>query len=98
MNISLLLTGLVLLAIGILFGLVTYGFGFICSWPVILIGFILFIFGFISPSPSSYKQQYTYSTGTFDTGETKRICPQCGKTMPMQSKYCPHCGKPNKYV
>ncbi|MBS3777920.1 MAG: hypothetical protein KGY50_01350 [Candidatus Thermoplasmatota archaeon] len=97
MNLSLFLTGIILMSIGILFGFATFGFGFICSWPVVLIGFIMFILGIVSPSSASYKQPDSYTYNPYNTQQTKRICPNCGKTMPLQSKHCPHCGKENKY-
>lgn len=82
------------MGVGVLFTLATLGFGIICSWPLILIGFILFILGIISPGRSSYKQ---YSSNEVQIGETKRICSNCGKTMSLNATYCPHCGQPNKY-
>ena len=97
MNSSLLFSGLALMAIGFLFAIVTFGFGIICSWPILLIGFIMFILGIVSPSPKSYKQPTSFSSHPMGTQQTKRICPNCGKTMPLQAKYCPHCGKENKY-
>lgn len=85
------------MAVGVLFTIVTFGFGIICSWPLLLIGFIMIILGIILPSSSTYTQPKSSSSYQYQQGETKRICPNCGKTMPMQSKYCPHCGQKNKY-
>lgn len=97
MNLSLLLTGIVLMAIGFLFAVVTFGFGIICSWPLLLIGFIMFILGIVSPSPKSYKQPTNTFYQQMGNQHTKQICPNCGKTMPIQAKFCPNCGKENKY-
>jgi hypothetical protein len=95
MNLSLIFMGIGLMAIGFIFAVVTFGFGIICSWPLLLIGFILVLIGIISPYRISYKQS---SKAYSSTGqEIKRICPNCGKTMPMNTKYCPHCGNENKY-
>lgn len=91
MNFSAIILGILLMVVGVLFTLATLGFGIICSWPLILIGFILFILGIISPGRYSYKQP------SAQVGETKRICSNCGKTMPLDATYCPHCGQPNKY-
>lgn len=94
MNISALILGILLMAVGFLFTVATFGFGLICSWPLLLIGFVLFILGIISPGPSSYRQPRSYEP---TMGETKRICPNCGKTMPVNATYCPHCGQPTRY-
>jgi len=94
MNLSAIILGILLMIVGILFTLVTLGIGLICSWPLILIGFILFILGILSPGRYSYKQP---SSNEPRVGETKRICPNCGKTMPLDAKYCTHCGHVNKY-
>lgn len=95
MNLSLILTGIGLMAIGFLFAVVTFGFGIICSWPLLLIGFILFLLGIISPASSTYRQPPPSYSRTGN--EIKRICPHCGRTMSMNTKYCPHCGNENKY-
>jgi len=93
MNISTIGLGILLMAVGFLFAFVTFGFGIICSWPLILIGFILFILGFVTPSRSfSESQSFNQSYN-----ETKRVCAHCGKSMPLHAPYCPHCGEKNKY-
>ena len=94
MNLSAIILGTIIMVVGVLFTLATLGFGIICSWPLILIGFILFVLGIISPAKSSYKQ---HSSNEPQVGETKRICSHCGKTMPLDATYCPHCGQQNRY-
>ena len=94
MNLSLFFKGIFLMVIGVLFAVITFGFGIFCSWPLLLIGFIMIILGIISPSSSFYPQSNPFS-GKQNT--TKRICSNCGKTMSLNAKYCPHCGFENKY-
>ncbi|MDG6218337.1 MAG: hypothetical protein QCI00_02735, partial [Candidatus Thermoplasmatota archaeon] len=93
MNISSILLGLLLMIVGFILTVITFGFGIICTWPLILIGFILFIVGILSPSRFLYFQHPGYKT-QYD--ETKQICSSCGKTMPLHATHCPHCGQQNK--
>jgi hypothetical protein len=86
--------GIFLMVIGVLFAVITFGFGIICSWPLLIIGFIMIILGLISPSSSVYQQSSAFSG---KQNQTKRICSNCGKTMSLNAKYCPHCGNINKY-
>ena len=41
--------GIVLMVVGTIFTFVTLGFGFVCSFPLIFIGFIILIIGAIMP-------------------------------------------------
>ena len=41
--------GIVLMVVGTVFSFVTLGFGFVCSFPLIFIGFIILIIGAIMP-------------------------------------------------
>ena len=94
MNLSIFFMGIFLMVIGVLFAVITFGFGILCSWPLLLIGFIMIVLGIISPSASSYQQPSSFSR---KQNTTKRICAQCGKTMALHAKKCPHCGSENKY-
>lgn len=95
MNLSIFFIGIFLMVIGVLFAVITFGFGIICSWPLLLIGFIMIVLGIISPHSNSYQQFQSFSK---KQSETKRICTNCGKTMSLNEKFCPHCGFENKYM
>jgi RNA polymerase subunit RPABC4/transcription elongation factor Spt4 len=85
MNNTLIAVGVTLLVIGAIFTFITFGFGIICSWPLLLVGFILLIVGVVIPNeqtsaPNCYSSQ-------------ERRCPQCGRVIPFDSVTCPYCQK-----
>ena len=49
MNSKLTGIGIVFMIIGALFTFFTFGFGIVCTWPFILISFIIFIVGVVVP-------------------------------------------------
>ena len=45
MNFSAIIFGISLIFIGLFFTIITFGFGIICTWPIIFIGLILLMVG-----------------------------------------------------
>jgi hypothetical protein len=67
-----------------------------------VVGFILGLIGSIMglawhPSGQQYAQQPAYGTqpawGPQPMQQIRRICPQCGRVVDENVKYCPNCGK-----
>jgi uncharacterized membrane protein len=56
-GIVLLIIGVILMVFGAIFTFVTLGFGILCSWPLILVGFILVIIGAVLPGESKPTTQ-----------------------------------------
>jgi hypothetical protein len=82
---SLIITGILLIAAGMVFTILTFGLGAICTGPMIFIGIILVLVGFIFPvevktiqTPASLPLRY---------------CTNCGRSIPFDAKICPYCGK-----
>jgi len=92
MNLAAIVIGIILMIMGGIFTFVTLGFGLLCSWPVILIGLILFIVGLIVPSNRTTIIQQS-SVSTPQTQKPVRNCPGCGKAIPDDAYMCPYCGK-----
>ena len=88
MNSGLVAIGAILLVVGALFTFYTFGFGIVCTGPLMLIGFILFIIGLVIPE-SEIKIVET----SRKESETKRYCPNCGRNIPNDARVCPYCEK-----
>ena len=83
---------------GIFFTIFTFGFGIICTWPLILIGFILFIVGLVVPSNNTTVIQQTPACPPYPPYQSQQLqssrhCPNCGRSIPNDSIICPFCGK-----
>ena len=85
MNSSLIGIGVILMVVGALFTFFTLGFGIVCTWPLLLIGFLLFIVGIVIPEEKIKIFQPEL--------EKKRYCPNCGRQIPFDAKVCPYCAK-----
>ena len=91
MNSSLVATGVILMLAGVFFTFVTLGFGIICTWPMILIGLIIFLVGAVAPSDAlTIIREKTIAK---EDSEKSRYCPDCGRSIPFDAKSCPYCSK-----
>ena len=91
MNFLAVSIGLLFMFVGFFFTIATLGFGILCSWPIILIGLILFILGFVVPSRKTtiiHHNPPNYNSGNL----TKRVCPNCVRSIQNDAKFCPYCG------
>ena len=88
MNSGLVSIGAILLVVGVLFTFFTFGFGIVCTGPLMLIGFILMIIGLVIPE----DEKKTVVTSSKEP-EEKRFCPNCGRGIPFDANICPYCGK-----
>jgi hypothetical protein len=88
MNSGLVSIGAILLIVGVLFTFFTFGFGIVCTGPLMLIGFILLIIGLVIPE----EEKKTVET-IIKEPEKKRYCPNCGRDIPFDANICPYCGK-----
>ena len=82
---SLIVTGIFLITAGMIFTVLTLGFGAICTGPMILIGIILLIVGLIFPVEVKTIQP--------PISPPTRFCTNCGRSIPFDAKICPYCGK-----
>jgi|GEM_PF-6728378 len=79
MRLHILALGLLLVIIGIL---LTYVFGTLYGWPLLLIGIPLILLGLVIPkSGSSWLKKKIHT------------CPTCGADLPDDATMCPACGK-----
>ena len=91
MNSPLVWIGVILMIIGALVTFFTLGIGIICTWPLILVGLIIFVVGLIiSPGGITIIQQ---ETDTKKAKEKSRFCPKCGRSIPFDANICPYCKK-----
>ncbi len=82
------------MVVGALFTFVTFGFGIICAWPLILIGIILFIVGAVMPEEKTHVVQNQQPVVVQQQSpQPNRYCPGCGKAIPFDANICPYCGK-----
>ena len=90
MNTALTIIGAILLILGLIFVIFTFFIGIICAWPLLLVGLIFLILGLALPNQKTetYPQQ---SQQTPQGGG--RVCPNCGRPIPMDANICPYCGK-----
>ncbi|MEF8849124.1 MAG: zinc ribbon domain-containing protein [Candidatus Thermoplasmatota archaeon] len=92
--------GAVLMLLSIFFTIFTLGFGIICTGPLFLIGFIIFIAGFfIKESKKNDTQVYnitqqtsSYPSSVDSNKNSGRYCPNCGRSIPFEAALCPYCG------
>ena len=75
-------SGAILMLISIIITIFTLGFGMICTGPIFLLGFIIFIIGFII-SEGTKLEKITQN----------RFCVDCGRAIPFDARLCPYCGK-----
>ena len=98
-----IIIGIAMMVCGAVFTFITFGFGIICSWPLILIGFILLIIGVIveaipesKPAPIVIQQPsppLPQPVTIQQQNQETRFCSYCGKPIQSDSNYCPSCGK-----
>jgi hypothetical protein len=91
MNFKAILLGLLLMGFGLSVIILSYGIGILCMWPLLLIGFLLFISGIFFPSRGI--RYFNHEPYQEEKREMKRICPHCGTSHPINIKRCPKCGK-----
>ena len=106
-GLSIIIIGVVLMVSGALFTFFTLGFGIICSWPLILVGFILLILGVIvaiipeskattvviqQPSQSAL-QAIKNQQPPQQQMQDNRFCPNCGNQVQSDTNFCRSCGK-----
>lgn len=48
-NSTLVWAGVILMIVGAVISVITFGAVIICSWPIILVGLVLFIIGLVNP-------------------------------------------------
>jgi hypothetical protein len=91
-GLGLIIVGVALTICGALFTFITLGFGIICAWPFIFVGFILIIIGIIvsllpesKPIPIIIQQP--------QQAQAIRYCTNCGRSLQSDTHYCPFCGK-----
>jgi hypothetical protein len=92
MNLGAVIVGILLIMMGIVFTFITLGFGIICSWPVIILGLILFIVGLVASSNKTTVIQQSSTTIPHKV-YSNRYCPGCGRNIPNDANICPYCGK-----
>jgi uncharacterized paraquat-inducible protein A len=91
MNSGVIFGGAMLMLGSILFTIFTLGFGIICTGPLFLIGFVIFVLGFIIPGETK-KDFYHYNRTQPTPMNSKRYCPKCGRIIPFDASICPYCG------
>jgi hypothetical protein len=77
--------GVGLTLVGAFFTIITFGFGFICSWPLIVVGIILFLMGLVFPEERG--------PAGVPSSQQRRFCTNCGREIPLDANICPYCGK-----
>jgi hypothetical protein len=82
--------GVVFFIVGILLTVVTFGIGIICAGPLILVGIILFLLGFVLPHEG---RQVVIPPPPPEAPRNKRYCTNCGREIPFDANVCPYCGK-----
>jgi len=90
MNSGVIAGGAMLMLVSIFFTIFTLGFGIVCTGPLFLIGFIIFILGFVIPEEKKEVQHYNRTQPTPAT--PSRYCPSCGRSIPFNASVCPYCG------
>lgn len=91
MNSNLVWIGVILMIVGAIITVITFGIGIICTWPLILVGLIIFILGLVaSPGEIKFTQQPIEKK---EKPEKSRYCPECGRSIPFDAKICPYCKK-----
>ena len=88
MNMTYTGIGIILMVIGAFLTFISFGIGIICTWPLLLIGFLLFIVGI-----AKGEKQTNIIQPTKQNLETDRHCPNCGKAIPSDARICPYCEK-----
>jgi len=91
MNNALVVLGVILMVVGAVFTFFTLGFGIICTWPLLLVGFILFIVGAVLPEKEVRVHQNIPPLQ--NSWKKNRFCSTCGRSIPYDAKICPYCGK-----
>ena len=87
---GLTIVGFLLLIFGIIFTVMSGGYGIVLGGPIALIGFILLIMGAFS----SEHQTIIYQKEQSEIKQkSKRYCPSCGRAIPFDANICPYCGK-----
>lgn len=96
----LVIIGLLFMVFGALFTFFTFGLGIFCTWPLILVGFILLIIGVALPSESHPAQQQPIiiqqpqpAQQPQSQKQGARYCPNCGREIPFDARICPYCGR-----
>ena len=94
MNMSCITGGAVLMLISILLTIFTLGFGIICTGPLFLIGFIIFIIGFIISDGTKREEIHHYHNNTVHQTPSlhNRYCTDCSRAIPFDANICPYCG------
>ena len=91
MNNPLVVLGVILMTVGAVFTFFTLGLGIICTWPLLLVGFILFMVGVVLPEKQILVKQNIPPKQ--NSWEKDRFCSACGRSIPFDAKICPYCGK-----
>ena len=92
-GLGLIIIGVVLIICGALFTFITLGFGIVCAWPFVFVGFILIIIGIVvSLVPESKPIPIVIQQPPQET-QSIRYCTNCGRPIQSDTNYCPSCGK-----
>jgi len=91
MNSGVIVGGAMLMLVSIFFTIFTLGFGIFCTGPLFLIGFVIFILGFVMPEETK-KEIHHYNKPQPSPVSSNRYCPKCGRSIPFDASICPYCG------
>ena len=91
MNSGVIFGGAMLMSVSIFITIFTLGFGIICTGPLFLIGFVIFILGFVIPEETK-REIHHYNRIQPTTVSSNRYCPKCGRSIPFDASICPYCG------
>ncbi len=91
MNSGVIFGGAMLMLVSIFITIFTLGLGIICTGPLFLIGFVIFILGFVIPEETKREVHHYNRTQPVPTS-SGRYCPSCGRSIPFDASICPYCG------
>jgi len=92
MNSGCIVGGALLMLISVFFTIFTLGFGIVCTGPLFLIGFIIFVIGFFISEEIKREVHHYYKTQPTPPTSSNRYCPNCGRSIPFDAAICPYCG------
>jgi ribosomal protein L40E len=83
--------GVIFIVVGVVLTFVTFGIGFICAWPLVVVGLIILLIGAVLPPDD--RTGVTYHPHPSEAFRNKRYCTKCGREIPIDANVCPYCGK-----
>ena len=91
MNSGVIGAGAMLMLVSIFITIFTLGFGLFCTGPLFLIGFVIFVLGFVI-SEETKKEIHHYNRIQPSPKYSNRYCPKCGRSISFDASICPYCG------